>query len=175
MPELLVKTYTVDFRLGTIFAAESPRGLCALCLPSHSGRDFALLLDRRAPGAATQAVEPEATISGRQLLAYLAGQGTLLDAPLDLRGLSNFALAVMNQVRAIPYGQVSTYGRIAQEVGRPGAARGVGQVMHHNPVPLFVPCHRVLGASGSLTGFGAGLPTKQALLELERGGRLFAR
>ena len=173
MPEHQIRTYTVDCRLGTIFAAESPRGLCALTLPSHSSRDFALLLDRRAPGAAILPVEAQETLSGRQLLAYLAGQGTALDAPLDLQGLTPFATAVMQRVRAIPHGQTLTYGRVAQEVGRPAAARAVGQVMHHNPVPLFVPCHRVLGADGALTGFGAGLATKQALLELERGGRLF--
>ncbi|MFH1035481.1 MAG: methylated-DNA--[protein]-cysteine S-methyltransferase [Pseudomonadota bacterium] len=173
MSEQLLKVYTVDFKLGTIFAAESLRGLCALTLPQNSGRDFALLLDRRAPGAQTLPVEAGETLSGRQLLAYLDGQGGPLDAPVDMEGLSDFARAVMERVRAIPFGQTRTYGRIAQEAGRPGAARAVGQVMHHNPVPLFVPCHRVLGSSGSLTGFGAGLSTKQALLELERGGRLF--
>jgi methylated-DNA-[protein]-cysteine S-methyltransferase len=139
MSEQQVKVYTVDFKLGTIFAAESARGLCALTLPQSSGRDFALLLDRRAPGARTMAVEAKDTASGRQLLAYLDGQGSPLDAPLDLEGLTDFARAVMERVRAIPYGQTRGYGRIAQEAGRPRAARAVGQVMHHNPVPLFVP------------------------------------
>lgn len=139
MPERTLKTYTVDCKLGTIFAAESPRGLCALTLPSHSSRDFALLLDRRAPGAAILPVEAEDTLSGRQLLAYLAGQDSCLDAPLDLEGLTPFTMAVMERVRAIPHGQTLTYGRVAREVGRPAAARAVGQVMHHNPVPLFVP------------------------------------
>ncbi len=173
MSERQVRVYTVDFKLGTIFAAESEKGLCALTLPQSSGRDFALLLDRRAPGARTLPVEPQETLSGRQLLAYLEGRGQGLDAPVDLEGLTDFARAVMERVRTIPYGQTRSYGRIAQEAGRPGAARAVGQVMHHNPVPLFVPCHRVVGAGGALTGFGAGLPTKEALLELERGGRLF--
>lgn len=173
MEQAPLKTYTVDFRLGTIFAAEGPRGLCALTLPQHSGREFALLLDRRAPGAATQPVEAGQTVSGRQILEYLAGRRRVLDAPLDLEGLGDFALAVMEAVRGVPYGQTRTYGQVARQLGRPGAARAVGQVMHHNPVPLFVPCHRVLGASGGLTGFGAGLPMKQALLDLERGGRLF--
>lgn len=139
MPERRIRTYTVDCRLGTIFAAESPRGLCALTLPSHNSRDFALLLDRRAPGALVAPMEAEETLSGRQLLAYLAGRGTVLDAPLDLEGLTPFAIAVMERVRAIPHGQTLTYGRVAREVGRPAAARAVGQVMHHNPVPLFVP------------------------------------
>jgi O6-methylguanine-DNA--protein-cysteine methyltransferase len=139
MSEPLVRVYTVDFKLGTIFAAESARGLCALTLPSNSGRDFALLLDRRAPGAQTVPVEARDTLSGRQLLAYLEGQGQPLDAPVDLEGLSYFARAVMEVVRGIPHGQTRTYGRVAQEAGRPAAARAVGQVMHHNPVPLFVP------------------------------------
>ena len=168
-----LRVYTVEFKLGTVFAAESGRGLCALTLPQHSGREFALLLDRRGPGAPTLPVEAADTVSGRQLMEYLAGRRQLLDAPLDLEGLSDFTRAVMEAVRGIPYGQTRTYGGVARQVGRPGAARAVGQVMHHNPVPLFVPCHRVLGEKGALTGFGAGLPMKQALLDLERGGRLF--
>jgi methylated-DNA-[protein]-cysteine S-methyltransferase len=139
MSEPQVKVYTVDFKLGTIFAAESARGLCALTLPNNSGRDFALLLDRRAPGARTVSVEARDTLSGRQLLAYLDGQDQSLDAPVDLEGLSDFARAVLEVARDIPHGQTRTYGRVALEAGRPGAARAVGQVMHHNPVPLFVP------------------------------------
>lgn len=172
MAEKSVTVWTIDHRLGTFFGAETPRGLCALTIPVHSGRDFALLLDRRAPRAEPVTVAPEATESGRQLLAWLAGERTTLDAPLDLSRLSEFRVAVMRAVAGIPFGQTRTYGAIARQVGRPGAARAVGQVMHRNPVPLFVPCHRVLGSGGSLCGFGAGLPMKQALLEMEQGGRL---
>ena len=139
MPEQQLKTYTVDFRLGTIYAAEGPHGLVALTLPGHNSRDFALLLDRRAPGAAISPVEAQETQSGRQLLDYLAGRGTNLDAPVDMAGLTPFAMAVMERVRAIGHGQTLTYGSVARQVGRPGAARAVGQVMHRNPVPLFVP------------------------------------
>lgn len=174
MEESQVKVFSVDCRLGTLFGAVSPRGLVALGLPSLDARGFALLLDRRAPGAATLAVEPQETLAGRQLLAYLAGADEPLDAPLDLEGLTAFTRQVMELVRAIPRGQTASYGAIAARAGRPGAARAVGQVMHHNPVPLFVPCHRVLGSNGSLTGFAGGLDTKRALLDLEQGGRLFA-
>lgn len=172
MSERRVKVWTIDHRVGTFFGAESQRGLCALGIPVHSGRDFALLLDRRAPGALPVSVEPGDTPAGRQLLAWLGGKSTTLDAPLDLTGLTDFTVAVLQAVAAIPFGQTRTYGSIARQVGRPGAARAVGQVMHRNPVPLFVPCHRVLGAGGDLCGFGAGLPMKRALLEMERGGRL---
>jgi methylated-DNA-[protein]-cysteine S-methyltransferase len=107
-------------------------------------------------------------------MAYVAGSADPLDAPLDLEGLTAFSRQVMELVRAIPRGRTATYGDIAARAGRPGAARAVGQVMHRNPVPLFVPCHRVLGADGSLTGFAGGLDAKRALLDLEAGGKLFS-
>ncbi|MFH1058261.1 MAG: MGMT family protein, partial [Pseudomonadota bacterium] len=121
MSERKVKVWTIDHRVGTFFGAETATGLCALSIPVHSGRDFALLLDRRAPGAAPESVEPDETASGRQLLAWLQGRSTSLDAPLDLAGLTGFTVAVLKAVAAIPFGQTRTYGSIARQVGRPGA------------------------------------------------------
>ncbi|CAO0824456.1 Methylated-DNA--(protein)-cysteine S-methyltransferase [Desulfarculales bacterium] len=139
MSERQMRVYIVDFKLGTIFAAEGPDGLCVLTLPQSNWRDFALLLNRRAPKAQILIVGPQDALSGRQLLAYLEGREQVLDAPVDLEGLTDFDRSVMELVRAIPYGQTRSYGRIAQEAGLPEAARAVGQVMHHNPVHLFVP------------------------------------
>ncbi len=170
MPDKL-KVYTVESQLGPIYGAESERGLLALILPAHDLRYFGRVLDRRAPSAETRPVEPEQTRSGRQLVAYLKGELRELDAPLDLAGLSDFSRAVLVELTRIPYGRTRSYGEIAAAVGRPRAARAVGRAVGANPVPIFVPCHRVVGADGSLTGFGSGLPTKRRLLDLECLGR----
>ncbi|RJX29014.1 MAG: methylated-DNA--[protein]-cysteine S-methyltransferase [Desulfarculus sp.] len=125
------------------------------------------MLARRAPGAAAQEVSPGSQPAGRQLAAYFAGRAPALDAAVDLSGLSDFSRRVLLACRGIPYGQTASYGQLARRAGSPRAARAVGQVMHNNPVPIFIPCHRVLGADGSLTGFGGGLPMKEYLLALE--------
>ncbi|GAA3349815.1 methylated-DNA--protein-cysteine methyltransferase [Amorphoplanes nipponensis] len=102
-----------------------------------------------------------------ELAAYFAGTLTDFTVPFDLRGGSAFERAVWEQIAAIPYGEMVTYGAIAKALGDPGAARAVGTACNHNPVPVIVPCHRVVGAGGKLTGFGGGLPRKRRLLELE--------
>ena len=86
--------------------------------------------------------------------------------PLAPQG-TPFQCAVWEELRRIPYGTTCTYGEIAARLGRPKAVRAVGQANHHNPLPIFIPCHRVIGKSGALTGYAGGLALKQALLELE--------
>ena len=102
----------------------------------------------------------------RQLEAYSDGLLKEFSIPLDLRG-TPFQKAVWELLIEIPYGKTSTYGQIARELLKPLAARAVGGAIHRNPISVIVPCHRVIGASGSLTGYGGGLERKQALLELE--------
>ena len=102
-----------------------------------------------------------------QLTAYFAGTLTDFTVPFALRGGSAFERAVWEQIAAIPYGEMVTYGAIAKALGDPGAARAVGTACNHNPVPVIVPCHRVVGAGAKLVGFGGGLPRKRQLLELE--------
>jgi len=103
-----------------------------------------------------------------QLHEYFAGERRAFDLPLDVRG-TPFQIDVWNALRAIPYGASRSYGMIAQEVGRPKAARAVGQAAAANPIPIIVPCHRMVGKSGQLVGFGGGLPLKEKLLMLEQG------
>ncbi|MEZ0353055.1 methylated-DNA--[protein]-cysteine S-methyltransferase [Mycobacterium sp. pR1184] len=110
------------------------------------------------PGAFGAAVE--------QLVAYFTGELTSFDIELDLRG-TEFQRRVWKALRTIPYGQTRSYGEIAEQIGAPGAARAVGLANGHNPIAIIVPCHRVIGANGSLTGFGGGLGRKRTLLELE--------
>jgi len=104
----------------------------------------------------------------RQLRAYFAGEVREFDLPLDLSG-TPFQLRVWNQLRKIPYGATRSYGELASELGAASAVRAVGAANGANPVPIVVPCHRVIGASGKLVGYGGGLPLKRRLLALERG------
>lgn len=101
-----------------------------------------------------------------QLEGYFCGDVRAFDLPLDLAG-SEFQLRVWRALRRIPYGQTRSYGQIAKAVGQPAAARAVGLANHENPIAIVVPCHRVIGSDGSLTGYGGGLPRKRRLLELE--------
>ena len=109
----------------------------------------------------------------RQLGEYFAGERTAFDLPLRPVG-SDFELAVWDQLTRIPYGETRSYGHVAQAVGEPGGAQAVGAANGRNPLAIVVPCHRVIGADGSLVGFGGGLPRKRFLLDLEqRDRRLF--
>ncbi|WP_029109866.1 methylated-DNA--[protein]-cysteine S-methyltransferase [Mycobacterium sp. URHD0025] len=102
-----------------------------------------------------------------QLSAYFAGERTDFDLELDMVG-TQFQRRVWQALQTIPYGQTCSYGEIARQIGSPGASRAVGLANGHNPIGIIVPCHRVIGANGSLTGYGGGLDRKRALLELER-------
>jgi methylated-DNA-[protein]-cysteine S-methyltransferase len=102
----------------------------------------------------------------RQLQEYFARERRQIDVPLAPRGTA-FQLAVWNALRAVPYGTTISYSDLARRVGRPRAVRAVGATNGQNPLPILIPCHRVIGKDGSLTGFGGGLPVKRALLELE--------
>ncbi len=102
-----------------------------------------------------------------QLAGYFDGRVTKFTVPIELRGGSGFERAVWGEIARIPYGEMVTYGAIAKALGDPGAARAVGAACNRNPVPVLVPCHRVVGAGGKMVGFGGGLDRKRLLLELE--------
>lgn len=102
----------------------------------------------------------------QQLTAYFAGQRTTFDLPLALRGTA-FQMRVWDQLKAIPHGETISYGELARRVGSPAAARAVGAANGRNPLPIVIPCHRVIGANGKLVGYGGGLAIKEALLKIE--------
>jgi len=102
----------------------------------------------------------------RQLQAYFRGQLKEFDVPLAMEG-TDFQLRVWNTLRKIPYGETISYAQLAERIGNPQAVRAVGLANGSNPIPIIVPCHRVIGSDGSLTGFGGGLSTKRKLLDLE--------
>lgn len=111
---------------------------------------------------------PILVAAARQLAAYFAGELSDFDLPLAPHG-TEYQLRVWEALRAIPYGHTATYGEIAHRLGQvPGASRAVGLANGRNPIPVVVPCHRVVGADGTLTGYAGGLERKQVLLDLER-------
>lgn len=105
-------------------------------------------------------------VARRQLDEYFAGERRAFDLPLKPTGTA-FQRRVLEELMRIPYGETTSYGDIAERIGRPAAVRAVGAANGRNPLPIVIPCHRVIGKDGSLTGFGGGLPTKRALLRLE--------
>jgi methylated-DNA-[protein]-cysteine S-methyltransferase len=149
---------TVDSPIGELTLASDGEGLTGLYmtdqrhrpeLPAADGDDDAVLAAAR-----------------EQLTEYFAGERRDFDLPLKPAG-TPFQRAVWEALREIPYGETAGYGELAQRLGRPGAARAVGLANGRNPIAIVVPCHRVIGAAGALTGYGGGLERKRYLLELE--------
>lgn len=138
-----------------------------------AGDDHALRVVAFPEGSRRREPEPEWIWSEKpfaaaceQLEAYFEGTLKAFDLPLRPDG-TEFQLEVLEELKKIPYGTTVSYGEIARRIGRPRAMRAVGAANGRNPIPIIIPCHRVIGASGDLTGFGGGLPVKQALLRLE--------
>lgn len=119
--------------------------------------------------AQTAAPDPALRAALDELRGYFAGELTGFTVPLSVRQGSAFERAVWRRMTGIPYGQTETYGEVAAALGDPLAARAVGVACNRNPIPVIVPCHRIIGAGGKLVGFGGGLPRKRHLLELEAG------
>jgi methylated-DNA-[protein]-cysteine S-methyltransferase len=128
----------------------------------EQGRDAA-----RSGGAMVPGTSPVIERTRGQLEEYFRGERTDFDLPLAPRG-TDFQQRVWQRLRQIQYGTTTTYGALASELGNPNASRAVGLANGSNPIPIVIPCHRVIGANGALTGFGGGLPIKSALLALER-------
>ncbi len=118
------------------------------------------------PGSA----DPVLVEATRQLAAFFAGELEVFDLPLRPSG-TTFQLRVWQALRGIPYGETVSYGEVARRIGRPGASRAVGRANGQNPIAIVMPCHRVIGADGTLTGYGGGLDVKRRLLALEAAHR----
>ena len=148
----------------------SDAGVCGFILPHDSER----ALERAAAGYWPDAqLTPRVDASlHRRIIQYFAGKPAEFDVPLDLSGKSVFELRVLKACRKIGYGQTLSYGQLARKVGNPQAARAVGGVMSRNPIPLIIPCHRVLRSDGTLGGFSShqGVKYKRGMLDLEGAG-----
>ncbi len=162
------KVYYAAFHmsLGKMHLASTAQGVCKIRLPQESEEGFFRWLhrffgeDNTLEGAGWN----EAVVA--ELERYLAGELREFDCSLDVRG-TDFQRAVWEEMQGIPYGATCTYGDIAQAIDRPRAYRAVGAASGANPLPIVVPCHRVIGRDGSLRGYGGGLALKETLLKLE--------
>ncbi|MFG2156796.1 methylated-DNA--[protein]-cysteine S-methyltransferase [Streptomyces olivaceus] len=155
---------------------DSPYG--ALTLVAEDGVLCGLYMtgQRHRPPEESFGARDERPFAGaeEQLEAYFAGELREFGLPLPLRLTGTpFQRTVWDQLRKIPYGETRTYGQLADALGNPAASRAVGLANGRNPIGIVVPCHRVIGASGGLTGYGGGLERKQRLLDFERGSALF--
>jgi methylated-DNA-[protein]-cysteine S-methyltransferase len=148
--------------VGVLTAIAGEGGLVAVLWP---GGDRTPYRSAAVPDRGGHAVLAAAAV---QLAAYFAGAATAFDVALDLRG-TPFQRAVWAALRTIPYGETRSYAAIAQQIGQPGASRAVGAANGRNPVAIIVPCHRVVGSAGALTGFAGGMAAKARLLRLEGG------
>ena len=157
--------YLCDTKLGWIGLVLSSKGLRATTTPRRS-RDEALR-EVSEMGATEPASEAEACDLPRRLKAFAEGERVELARDIDWEGVSGFRRAVLEETLRIPAGETRTYGWLASRVGSPRASRAVGRVMATNPLPIVVPCHRVVASDGSLHGYGGGLDVKAALLRLE--------
>lgn len=155
----------VESPLGDLLVAASDRGLAAIWFDPDPERD----LERLSRIVGPRVLRSPRSVDGarRELDEYFAHRRRAFDLALDLRALPPFTLSVLRELARVPYGATATYGELAARVGRPRASRAVGTVMNRNRIPIVLPCHRVVGATGSLVGYAGGLERKVALLELE--------
>ena len=146
--------------VGDLHVAATGRGLCRI---SYRADDWE---DQLARVFGVRVLRSPLDDVRRELDEYFDGRRREFDLPLDLR-VAPFHADVLQELARVPYGRTDTYGALATRVGRPKAARAVGTVMNRNPIPIVLPCHRIVGASGALTGYAGGLDVKRRLLELE--------
>jgi len=151
--------------LGELFVGVSDRGLCVISYQVEPE----LQAERLARGFGSRVLRSPRPVAkvARQLDEYFEGERKSFDLDVDLRLARDFGRTVLEELGRVPFGEVTTYGALAARAGKPRAARAVGTIMNRNPVPIVLPCHRVVGANGSLVGYAGGLERKQALLRLE--------
>ncbi|HEU4965486.1 MAG TPA: methylated-DNA--[protein]-cysteine S-methyltransferase [Bacilli bacterium] len=151
----------------TYYVAMTERGVALTTLGNEDYEEFEASVRKRF-GAQVELVRDADRLKSctEQIRDYFSGNRQTFDLPLDLHG-TEFQRQVWNALSAIPFGKHKTYGQVAREIGREKAVRAVGAACGANPVPIIVPCHRVIGTNGSLTGFAGGLDLKKAMLELE--------
>ncbi|MSQ12459.1 MAG: methylated-DNA--[protein]-cysteine S-methyltransferase [Dehalococcoidia bacterium] len=154
--------------MGWVAAAASPQGLLRLSLPIPSGGQALSAVGAAGIPARRRGADQLAPLA-RQVRTFLSGKPVTFTVPLDLGESPPFFRAVWQACATIPRGETRTYGWLAAKAGNPRAVRAAGQAMARNPIPLIIPCHRVIGRNGKLTGFGGGIPMKAALLAMERG------
>lgn len=155
----------VDSPVGPLLVAATERGLLRVSFDPDPGRELEQL--GRLVGPRVLRAPRAVDNVRRELDEYFEQRRDTFDLTLDLRELTPFSLRVLGQLALVPYGSTATYGDLAARAGKPGAARAVGTIMNRNPVPIVLPCHRIVGSTGALVGYGGGLERKEILLRLE--------
>ena len=155
----------VDTPVGPLLVATTDRGLCRIAYDAEPERE----LDGLAQAFGVRVLRSPRPIdpARRQLDEYFAGSRQHFELAVDLALQADFNRRVLRELARVPYGEVVTYGELAARAARPRAARAVGTVMNRNPLPIVLPCHRVIGANGKLVGYAGGLERKETLLRLE--------
>jgi methylated-DNA-[protein]-cysteine S-methyltransferase len=155
----------LDTPIGRLFVAATPAGLCRISYDPEPER----VVESLARTLGTRVLRSPHPVdeTRRQLDEYFDRRRTAFELEVALRLAADFSRRVLDELAQVPYGEVTTYGELARRAERPRAARAVGTVMNRNPIPIVLPCHRVVGVGGSLVGYGGGLDRKEALLRLE--------
>jgi len=157
----------VDSPIGPLLLAATDRGLLRVSFSTVYEPQETLEEIARVAGPRVLRASRSVDAAHRELDQYFAGDRHAFDLAVDLRGLPPFSIAVLGELAKVPYGHTATYGELATRAGNPKAARAVGMVMNRNPVPIVLPCHRIVGSSGSLVGYAGGLELKEKLLRHE--------
>lgn len=166
MPMEILHFADVETAMGRLRTVSSSLGLVYIELPNASGRGLAGWMKTNARGASLrEGYAPNRAAAG-QLVEFSEGKRKTFDLELDLRG-TDFQLAVYEEVARVPFGQTASYSEIGARIGRPKAQRAVGAANGANPLPIVIPCHRIVGARGKLQGYAGGLELKARLLALE--------
>jgi len=154
-----------DTPIGALLVGVTDQGVCRITFDPDPERELELLARLYGPRV-LRSSKPTDRVR-LELDEYLAGRRRRFDLDVDIRVVPEYHRRVLTELARIGYGETTTYGALAAKTGNPRAARAVGTVMNRNPVPIVLPCHRVVGANGSLTGYGGGLDRKEHLLRLE--------
>ena len=162
----MVQTTRFDSPIGELTLASTEKGLAYLGLPRANGRGFAGWQRRHAPDESISECRQQNAKAIKQVIEFLEGKRQAFDLRLDLRA-TPFQLSVYGVLEEIPYGEAISYVEVARRLGRPSASRAVGAANGSNPLPLVVPCHRVVAADGQLHGYAGGVDLKARLLAME--------
>ena len=158
---------TMDSEVGRLLIASSDHGLLRIAFLQHGVGEEVSRLEKVYPGETLVEDSTKNQDALNQLQEYFQGRRRVFTLPMELRG-TDFQRSVWEAVAGVPYGETRSYGDIARKLGKPKACRAVGGANGANPIPIVVPCHRIIGSDGSMTGFGGGIPIKEKLLALEK-------
>ena len=160
-----VRFGSVETPIGRLFVGASERGIYDVTFDARDEGRYIARLARRACDVTADRHAVAAALE--ELSAYFAGELMRFTVPVDLSGVTDFTARVLRATRRIPFGRIRSYGEIAHRIGSPRASRAVGGALGRNPVPILIPCHRVIAGGGGIGGYTGGLPTKRALLRIE--------